>query len=85
MENKEDKMPEYISRNGEWEVVRVKTDKMSQVLEVAPIVEVQVEMEAKSELAQYDINQDGVVDEKDATLAAKVLNNAKKRVSRKKK
>ena len=78
-------MPEYISRNGEWEVVRVKTDKMSQVLEVAPIVEVQVEMEAKSELAQYDINQDGVVDEKDATLAAKVLNNAKKRVSRKKK
>ena len=78
-------MPEYISRNGEWEVVRVKTDEMSQVLEVAPVIEVQVEMEAKSEFAQYDINQDGVVDEKDATLAAKVLNNAKKRVSRKKK
>jgi hypothetical protein len=71
-------MPEYISRNGEWEVVRVKTDKMSQVLEVAPVHEVEVEMEAKSELAQYDINQDGVVDEKDATLASKVLTNAKK-------
>jgi hypothetical protein len=72
-------MPEYISRNGEWELVKVKTDKMSQVLEVAPVIEVQVEMEAKSEFAQYDINQDGVVDEKDATLAAKVLNNAKKK------
>jgi hypothetical protein len=72
-------MPEYISRNGEWEVVKVKTDKMSTVVDVAPVHEVQVEMEAKSELAQYDINQDGVVDEKDATLAAKVLNNAKKK------
>jgi hypothetical protein len=78
-------MPEYISRNGEWEVVKVKTDKMSTVVDVQPVHEVEVEMEAKSEFAQYDINQDGVVDEKDATLAAKVLNNAKKRVSRKKK
>ena len=78
-------MPEYISRNGEWEVVRVKTDKMSTVVDVKPVFEVEVEMEAKSELAQYDINQDGKVDEKDASLAAKVLNNAKKKPGRKKK
>jgi hypothetical protein len=76
--NKEDKMPEYISRNGEWEVVKVKTDEMSTVVDVKPVFEVEVEMEAKSELAQYDINQDGVVDEKDATLASKVLTHAKK-------
>jgi restriction endonuclease Mrr len=76
-------MPEYISRNGEWEVVRVKTDKMSTVVDVKPVFE--VSMEATETIAQYDINQDGVVDEKDASLAAKVLNNAKKRKPRKKK
>ena len=75
-------MPEYISRNGEWEVVRVKTDKMSTVVDIKPVFEVEVEMEAKSEVAtyteSYDINQDGVVDEKDVTLASKVLTHAKK-------
>ena len=69
-------MPEYISRNGEWEVVRVKTDKMSTVVDIQPVFE--VSMEATETIAQYDINQDDVVDEKDATLASKVLSHAKK-------
>jgi hypothetical protein len=69
-------MPEYISRNGEWEVVKVKIDEMSTVVDIQPVFE--VSMEATETIAQYDINQDGVVDEKDATLASKVLSNAKK-------
>jgi hypothetical protein len=97
-------MPEYISRNGEWELVQITTDEMSTVVNIEPVFDPKViaesEVIAEPESAieesvaitetttynsEYDINQDGKVDAKDATLAAKVLNNAKKRIGRPKK
>jgi len=72
-------MPKYISKNGDWKLVG---DEVKIVEQPEPEVSIEVNMEVEDGslgYAELDINQDGVVDDKDATLASKVLNNAKKR------
>ena len=78
-------MPKFISVGGEWKEVKVELNKTVQEPVQEPVSDaVTVEMEAVSD-ASYDLNQDGKVDEQDISLAAKVLNNAKKKRTKKSK
>ena len=80
-------MPKFISNNGEWVEVQVKsTPKATEVtVQAEPVKEadsVEVEMPAVDETITYnelDVNRDGKVDNKDASIAGKVLNETKKK------
>ena len=63
-------MPKYVSKNGVWTPVNnVKKEE---------VVELSIEIkDTKPTYDELDINHDGNVDAKDATLASKVLSNAK--------
>ena len=86
-------MPEYISNGGDWKEVPVKpvikapepkpdivAPEISEPVEVKEeVAKVEVKEEVKAtEPVSFDLNKDGVVDDKDSTIASKVLSNAKK-------
>lgn len=80
--NKEVTMPEYISKGGNWKVVVTKETPKSTEVEIS--AEVIAEDETITYNEELDINRDGAVDDKDATIAGKVLNAIKSKKSKKK-
>lgn len=75
-------MPEYISNGGNWTIVRTKSTPKSTELEIN--AEIVSEEETVTYVEELDINRDGVLDEKDATIAGKVLNAIKGKKGKKK-
>lgn len=69
-------MPKYKSIGGKWEKVRVEKNVNKPV---------SVQMKEKKEEVNLDLNNDGKVDKKDASIAGKVLNVTKKKRTYKKK
>ena len=75
-------MPKYISKGGNWKVVVVKEEPKSTEVEIS--AEVIAEDETITYNEELDINSDGKLDDKDATIAGKVLNAIKGKKGKKK-
>lgn len=76
-------MPKYISKGGNWKMVVVKDEPKSTEVEIS--AEIIAEDETTTYNEELDVNRDGVVDDKDASIAGKVLNAVKGRKGRSKK
>lgn len=68
-------MPKYVSKGGDW--VEIVPEKAKELLET--VVTAQDTEPVIIDDKTYDLNADGVSDDKDVSIAAQVLNQAKKR------
>jgi hypothetical protein len=66
-------MPKFISNGGNWKEVRVQETVITAVNSEPVVVKDEITQDLK-----YDLNQDGVVDNKDVTIAGELLNKAKR-------
>jgi len=72
-------MPKFISKGGNWEEVKVTRKEIKE--SANPVLEDVKAEDIKEEPINptHDLNKDGVVDKKDASIAGEVLNAVKKR------
>ena len=66
-------MPKFISDGGNWKEVRVQETVITAVNSEPAVVKDEITQDLK-----YDLNQDGVVDNKDVTIAGELLNKVKR-------
>jgi hypothetical protein len=66
-------MPKFISNGGTWKEVRVQETVITAVNSEPVVVKDEITQDLK-----YDLNRDGVVDNKDVTIAGELLNKAKR-------